>query len=157
MTLERYDYGNTKVQWKDDEKTVILDKTRPVELRQGTNFHCNELGTFEKVEHWLKKNNEWWKYPIWIPEEHKDPPKHDPFIHISDLGNDKEHPIEIEDNGWFEERELFAEEGHFIFRFKWEDLPEERKRYWREDWWYEKPWDQLHDPGIMSQENSSES
>ena len=157
MTLECYDYGTRNNVWREDEKTVILDRTQAVKLRQGNNLHCNEIGMCEKVEHWLKQNKEWWKSPIWIPKEHKDPPKHDTFIHTYELGDDIDHPIEVEDNGWFEEREIFAKEGHFIFHFKWEDLSDERKHYWQEEWWNEKPWEDLKDPGAMSEESDEDS
>ena len=102
---------------------------------------------------WLERNKSWETKPIWKPSEHTEQ-YHDTFKHIYELG-DKDHPIEIDDDGWFTSYEYVTDGGIINYKSTWNDLPDYQKRYWQEDWWYEKPWDLLYDPGESSMSKSS--
>ena len=108
-----------------------------------------------KVAEWLQVNKDWYQQPVWQPAEHPAPNKPDDFVHIYELGDDPLHPIEVIDDGWFVSYEYVTDTGIQTYKSTWKDLPEHEKRYWQEEWWYEKPWDQLHDPGAMSEESEN--
>lgn len=134
-----------------DNETVINNE--PTRLEDVLHANSGVVDSVEKAQIWLNAHPQWREQPVWKPSEHPSSKYHDTFIHICDLGNDIEHPIEIEDDGYFTSFELVTDIGIICVKETWEELSKERKRYWREDWWYEKPWDLLVDPGAMSEES----
>lgn len=140
---------------EEDTQTIPVEKRpRIEELLHLSNYEVNSI---EKVQLWITKNTEWYKQPVWIPEEHPSTGQHDTFIHTYELGNDAEHPIYVEDDGWFTTREVVSDFGVCKLQYTWDELPEFEKRYWQKDWWYEKPWEELKDPGAMSEESDKNS
>lgn len=105
---------------------------------------------------WLEKNPQARYEKYWKPEEHNKPIKAPQFQRIVDMGNDPEHPIYVEDNGYFIEKEIVTDHGIFIMRYTWEELPDYEKQELQEKWLIEKPWDQLKDPGKTTTESSED-
>ena len=140
------------------KKRIDFDgETLPVENRphldvllRATHF---EIDIDKKVTEWLQEVPKWQEQPVWKPSEHPSSNRHDTFVHTYELGDDADHPIEIEDDGWFITREIVSDTGIYLLQLKWEDLPENYKRYWQKEWWNEKPWDLLVDPGAMSEDS----
>lgn len=137
-----------------DEGTVINNE--PPRLEDILHANSGNVDSEEKVQFWIKAHPQWREQPVWKPSEHPSSEYHDTFIHICDLGNDAEHPIEIEDDGYFTSFELVTDIGIIRDKETWEELSDDRKRYWREEWWYEKPWDELKDPGAISEESDED-
>lgn len=135
----------------EDAQTVPRDK-RPV-LDEFMHMANYEVDGPTKVLEWLAINKNWKEQPVWIPSEHKYPNQPDPFVHTYELGNTPDKPIEIDDDGWFTSYEFVTDEGVIRYQSTWKNLPEHEKRYWQEEWWYEKPWDELKDPGAISEES----
>ena len=115
-----------------------------------------EVDGSSKVDEWLKKNEHWKSQSVWKPKEHPTGQKHDTFRHIYELGNDKDNPIEIEDDGFFSTFEYVTDQGIIRHKARWQDLSDYEKKYWQEDWWYEKPWEMLRDPGESPKRNSED-
>lgn len=105
---------------------------------------------------WLERNPQARYEKYWKPEEHNRRIQMPQFQRIADLGNDPDHPIYIEDNGYFIEKELITDHGIFIERYTWEELPEYKKKEYLETYLYDKPWDQIRDPGKISTDSSEE-
>lgn len=138
----------------DGETLPFIKRPHLDVLLHASNY---EVNTNEKVSSWLQEIPKWQDQPVWKPSEHPPSNFHDPFIHIYELGKDAEHPIEVQDDGWFISREVVSDTGIYMFQARWDELTEDYKRYWKEDWWYEKPWDKLKDPGAMSEKSDEDS
>ena len=65
----------------DDRETI--PKEEKVELNDVLHATKFDINSDEKVELWLKENQNWQKQPIWKPSEHPLDQKHDTFIHIN--------------------------------------------------------------------------
>lgn len=135
-------------------QTVKGDKrTRVEDVLVISNYEVNGP---EKVEEWIKKNSDWKQQHPWIPAEHPIDSKRDTFRHIYEMGNTADDPIFVEDDGAFIIREIVTPGGVVEFKESWESLPEYEKSYYREKWWYEKPWELLKDPGASMSSSDSE-
>lgn len=141
--------GCKKYREMDGETAPTVKRPHLDVLLHASNF---EVDSDEKVALWLQANAEWREQPVWIPSEHPSNQRYDPFVHTYELGDDNAHPIEVEDDGWFSVREVVTDAGVYTVRRTWNELSDHEKRYWQEEWWYEKPWDLLVDPGAMSEE-----
>ena len=76
------------------------------------------------------------------------------FRHINEMGNSKDDPIWIEDDGIFTTHELVTPGGIVEIKETWDDQANYEKEYWQTYWWYEKPWEQLKDPEDETPVNS---
>ena len=90
-----------------DGETLPVEKRPQLDvLLRATHF---EIDVDKKVSEWLQEVPQWQEQPVWKPSEHPSSNRHDTFVHTYELGDDADHPIEIQDDGWFITREIVSD------------------------------------------------
>ena len=130
------------------DKTIRYDKKPTLE---GILINSNyEVDGTNKVAEWLQKYPDWQQQQAWIPREHPSNNYTDPFRHTYEMGDSPDDPIEVIDNGYFWSYDLVTPGGIVEIDERWCEMSEYEKDYYRKDWWYEKPWEDLVDPTDVS-------
>ena len=111
----------------DDAKTVIVDKTERPRLTKDSNIIFMNRTANEIVGDWLKTNSKWQDQPVWNPKEHPGPTKKVVVLTSKDMGNDKDHPMEIEDTIYIIDKEVVTDQGILRIQYLWNELTEEEK------------------------------
>ena len=150
--------------------TGIRVKKKQLVSPDGQTIRCEKKPTLEgilirynyivdsdqKVAEWLQKYPDWQQQQVWKPREHPSINYTDPFRHTYEMGDSPDDPIEVIDDGYFRSYDLVTPGGIVEINERWCDLSEYEKSYYRERWWYEKPWELIKDPGATSSSSDSE-
>lgn len=136
------------------QKTIV--KPRKGNIEDVISYSNFEVDGTKKVEEWLKANPNHSTIHPWIPKEHPSHNYVDPFRHIYEMGDSPDDPIEVEDGGYFKITEVVTPGGIIELKERWEDLFDFQREYYQKEWWDQKPWDLLVDPGDVHSEVMSE-